>query len=210
MDHFKSKADKYLAQIEDMEETAHGYKAAINTANSAADFYKNQVQLQMANIEADMEKHRKTLKEKDKEIDKLKAEIAAPRAGQGGDGGVRPSKASKTGLFTNAPIPVMAAQEMQQHPEATGSGGPVVTPQERLAAVIDKQFVEMVELKKKLARADEHIVSLRREMQQVRTPDVVMATRSGQCFHAHDCNHLKCGREQRAFVELKKCKDCLP
>ena len=210
VDHFKSKADKYLAQIEDMEETAHGYKAAINTANSATDFYKNQVQLQMANIEADMEKHRKTLKEKDKEIDKLKAEIAALRAGQGGDGGVRPSKASKTGLFTNAPIPVMAAQEMQHHPEATGSGGPVVTPQERLAAVIDKQSVEMVELKKKLARADEHIVSLRREMQQVRTPDVVMATRSGQCFHAHDCNHLKCGREQRAFVELKKCKDCLP
>ena len=197
-DHYKKKADTYAAQIEDLETTLRGYKRANDSANDAANYYKDQVDHHLADLNSQVEtNHRQSeadkaeIEELKTEIEKLKAENMALKQAQS----EKPSgsKGNKTpGIFDN-------------HPKRPSS-----TPPEKLMAIIDKQSFEMVEMKKKLAAAEEHVASLRREMQQVRTPETVVATKAGQCFHAHGCNHLLHGREQRAYVELRKCKDGLP
>ena len=197
-DHYKKKADTYAAQIEDLETTLRGYKRANDSANDAANYYKDQVDHHLADLNSQVEtNHRQSeadkaeIEELKTEIEKLKAENMALKQAQS----EKPSgsKGNKTpGIFDN-------------HPKRPSSTSP-----EKLMAIIDKQSFEMVEMKKKLAAAEEHVASLRREMQQVRTPETVVATKAGQCFHAHGCNHLLHGREQRAYVELRKCKDGLP
>ena len=147
--------------------------------------------------QAEINKYKEMVRLQKAEIEKLKSG-EAPET-------VRPSRSNKASALG------LLGEPVEPGPSgAYSAGGPVATPPEKLAAVIDKQSIEMVELKKKLAAAEEHVASLRREMQRVKTPDVVLATKAGQCFHTHGCNHLLCGREQRAFVELRKCKDCLP
>ena len=197
-DHYKKKADTYAAQIEDLETTLRGYKRANDSANDAANYYKDQVNHHLADLNSQVEtNHRQSeadkaeIEELKTEIEKLKAENMALKQAQS----EKPSgsKGNKTpGIFDN-------------HPKRPSSTSP-----EKLMAIIDKQSFEMVEMKKKLAAAEEHVASLRREMQQVRTPETVVATKAGQCFHAHGCNHLLHGREQRAYVEFRKCKDGLP
>jgi cell division protein FtsB len=175
-----------------------GYKRANESANDAANFYKDQVDRNLADLNKQVETNRlqsaadkAEIEELKTEIEKLKAENTALKQAES----EKPSDSggNKTpGLFDHH------------------SKGPTSTSPEKLMAVIDKQSFNLVEMKKKLAAAEEHVTSLRREMQQVRTPETVVATKAGQCFHAHGCTHLQHGREPRAFVELRKCKDCLP
>ena len=85
-----------------------------------------------------------------------------------------PSTAEYSISAYNSPLsqPVIKLQRVpgifDNHPKRPSSTSP-----EKLMAIIDKQSFEMVEMKKKLAAAEEHVASLRREMQQVRTPETV-------------------------------------
>ena len=173
-DHYKKKADTYAAQIADLETKLRGYKRANDSANDAANYYKDQVDRHLADLNSQVETNRlqteadKAEIEKNKaeigklktEIEKLKAENAALTAEA-----MRPSRSNKApGLFENPPSTAAPAG-------SKGTGGAVNTSPEKLAAIIDKQSFDMVEMKKKLAAAEEHVTSLRREMQQVRTPE---------------------------------------
>ena len=103
---------------------------------------------------------------------------------------VRHVPASLQASFQRQLRSVQSAQALQ--PEAAApSGSPVSTSPKQLSAVIDKQSFKLVELKKKLKASEEHVLSLRREIQAVKASGVVAATKAGQCFQKHDCNILQ-------------------
>jgi chromosome segregation ATPase len=165
--------------------------------------HKNQLNIEIATNAAEVHRLKDLLKAHKEEITKLKAALEVQ--GTEVPGVYRPAKANKASNLFEA-----AAPRPSQLGQAAPSNSQVNTSPEQLAAVIDKQSFELVEMKKKLNAAEEHVLSLRREIQAVKTPDVVAATKAGQCFHKHDCNHLRQGREPRNFIDLKKCKDCFP
>eukprot|EP00435_Cladocopium_sp_Y103_P069460 s520_g33.t1 len=198
-EHFQKNCDEQLATIEDLEAKVKLHQDSVNNQNKAVEYYQSEMEAQSKSAKAEIEKYKILIQKQDAEIEQIKKERDSwEKRAQEAKQASRSNKTS--GLFApETTVPVLP-----------GKGTSVTTSLEHLAAVIDKQSLELIELKRKLSAAEEHVMSLRREIQAVKTPDVVAATKSGQCFHKHDCNHLRCGREPRGFIDLKKCKDCFP
>lgn len=76
---------------------------------------------------------------------------------------------------------------------------------ERTSQLANNKQVEVDRLSAELLQAN---LRCQAEVAKEKVPDMVYLTRSGECFHKEDCNHLRHGHNPRPRSGYSKCRDC--